>query len=260
MDTIRERYERVLERISLAAQSAGRDPGDVRLVVVSKLQPVEIVFEATQAGAHYLGENYADEALAKKNALQKLLLQDLHPGSPERLKYKAGPEEPPGKIEWHIIGHVQSRKAQLVGENFDYLHSLDSLKLARRLDSTCANKDRILPVLLEFNLSGEISKSGWLASDETRWPELLPELSAIADLLHLRVDGLMTMPPYFEDPEEARPYFNSLRKLQEYLRGQIPGPSWQELSMGMSGDYEVAIQEGATWVRIGQAILGPRSS
>ncbi len=249
METIRDRYEKVLDRIGNVARSAGRKPDDIRLVVVTKLQPVDIVRQAIAAGARYLGENYADEAIGKKNALQEYVqVSDVGSGIVPKT----------GNIQWHIIGHVQSRKARLVAENFDYLHSLDSLKLAQRLDQACVNVGRVLPVLLEFNLSGELTKSGWSALDESHWPDLLPDITAIIALPHLRVEGLMTMPPYFENPEQARPYFKTLRKLQEYLRGQIPGPGWQELSMGMSGDYEVAIQEGATWVRIGQAILGPR--
>jgi hypothetical protein len=250
MDTIRERYEKILNRIDQVARSAGRNPGDIRLVVVTKLQPVEIVREAIAAGARYLGENYADEAMEKKIALHGISPAFTRPG---RSSHTEG-------IQWHIIGHVQGRKAHLVCEHFDYLHSLDSLKLAQRLENSCANIDRILPVLLEFNLSGEPTKSGWPALDETRWEELLPEVTAIVNLPHLRLEGLMTMPPFFDNPEDARPYFIRLRKLQEYFKHHVAGSSWRELSMGMSGDYEVAIQEGATWVRIGQAILGPRGS
>jgi pyridoxal phosphate enzyme (YggS family) len=225
-------------------------------VVVTKLQPVEIVREAIAAGAQYLGENYADEALAKK-----LALQTQPPITPEIPLTQAGgltPPRQPHDVEWHIIGHVQSRKVRLVSEYFDYLHSLDSLKLAQRLDHACGEFKRVLPVLFEFNVSGESSKSGWPAWDETRWPDLLPNIHEIAELPHLRVEGVMTMPPYFENSEEARPFFIRLRKLQEYLTQHIPQTGWNELSMGMSGDFEVAIQEGATWVRVGQAILGPR--
>ncbi len=256
METIRERFERISDRIHRAARSAGRDPDDIRLVVVTKLQPVEIVRQAIEAGARYLGENYTDEALAKKLSLLegKPGLTDIIQESPAGLTYS----KQPGSVQWHIIGHVQGRKAKLVGDHFDYLHSLDSLKLAQRLENVCSNNNRVLPVLLEFNLSGEPAKSGWPTWDETSWAELLPELSSIVDFPHLRVEGLMTMPPFFENPENARPYFKGLRRLQTFLSRHISKGSWRELSMGMSGDYEVAIQEGATWVRIGQAILGPR--
>ena len=256
MDTIRERYEKVLERISYAAQSSGRDPDSVRLVVVTKLQPVEIVHEVITAGARFLGENYADEAVGKIISLQ--MNRQKFPGF---FKEEAGAQNHSKQqtgVQWHIIGHVQSRKARLVCEYFDYLHSLDSLKLAQRLDNICAEFKRVLPVLLEFNVSGEQSKSGWPAWDEAHWTGLLTELNQIVESPHLRVAGLMTMPPFYENPEDARPFFKRLRKLQEFLARYIPHTDWQELSMGMSGDYEVAVQEGATWVRIGQAILGPR--
>jgi pyridoxal phosphate enzyme (YggS family) len=256
VETIQARYENVLERISRSSLSVGRKPDSVRLVVVTKLQPVEIVKEVIAAGARYLGENYPDEAMAKMVAIQE---------QPVELTYGATKEAAPHSqsnhqsgVQWHIIGHVQSRKVRLVSENFDYLHSLDSPKLAQRLDNFCRESARVLPVLLEFNVSGEQTKSGWPAWDEVHWVDLLSEIHSITVLPYLRVSGLMTMAPFFENPEEARPYFKRLRKLQEFLIQQIPQVDWHELSMGMSGDFEVAVQEGATWVRIGQAILGPR--
>jgi len=161
-------------------------------------------------------------------------------------------------VEWHMIGHVQSRKAQLVPGNFNLLHSLDSLKLANRLDRFCGEVGRKLPVLLEFNVGGEDSKSGWLAGDESQWPSLLSELAAVIALQHLQVRGLMTMPPLGGTAEFSRPFFQKLRGLQEYLASQFPQVDFSELSMGTSGDYEVAVQEGATIVRIGTAIVGAR--
>jgi pyridoxal phosphate enzyme (YggS family) len=256
LDTIRERYEKVLGRINFAAQSSGRDPDSIRLVVVTKLQPVEIVHEAIAAGARFLGENYADEAVGKMISLQM-----DRPKFSKFFEKEAGVQnvsKQQSGVQWHIIGHVQSRKARLVCEYFDYLHSLDSLKLAQRLDSICMEFERVLPVLLEFNVSGEQSKSGWPAWNEAHWTDLLKEINPIVEFPHLRVEGLMTMPPFFENPEDARPFFKRMRKLQEFLARYIPRADWKELSMGMSGDYEVAVQEGATWVRIGQAILGPR--
>jgi PLP dependent protein len=234
VDTIRDRYESVIERIVHSARSVGRDPNNIRLVVVTKLQPVATIQEVIAAGAHYLGENYADEAIEKKMAL------------------------PPSDVQWHIIGHVQSRKARLVCEHFDYLHSLDSLKLAEKLNKICVEFSRTLPVLLEVNVSGEESKSGWPAWDEAKWTSLVPDIASIITLSNVKVRGLMTMAPFFENPEDARPYFHRLRKLQRYLASQFLHAEWDELSMGMSGDFEVAVQEGATWVRVGQAILGPR--
>lgn len=234
VDTIRDRYESVIERIAHSARSVGRDPKTIRLVVVTKLQPAATIQEVIAAGAHYLGENYADEAIEKKMAL------------------------PTSDVQWHIIGHVQSRKARLVCEHFDYLHSLDSLKLAEKLNKICVEFSRKLPVLLEVNVSGEESKSGWPAWDEAKWTSLVPDIASIITLSNVKVRGLMTMAPFFENPEDARPYFQRLRKLQGYLASQFLHAEWDELSMGMSGDFEVAVQEGATWVRVGQAILGPR--
>jgi pyridoxal phosphate enzyme (YggS family) len=162
------------------------------------------------------------------------------------------------RVEWHMIGHVQSRKAQMVAENFAWVHSLDSLKLARRLDRFAAEAGRRLPVLLECNVSGEATKFGWPAWDENRWPELLPALGEVAELPNLELRGLMTMAPFFDQPEAARPYFQRLKRLQGFLAEALPRVQLTELSMGMSGDFIAAIQEGATLVRVGTAILGSR--
>jgi pyridoxal phosphate enzyme (YggS family) len=256
VDTIRDRFEKISERIYQSAQSAGRDPDSVRLVVVTKLQPVTVVYEVVSAGARYLGENYVEEALEKKLALADLLTEKPEPIEKKILAQKKLIN--PSDIQWHIIGHVQSRKARFVCEHFDYLHSLDSLKLAQRLSNICTELRRELSVLLEFNVSGEQSKFGWPAWDETHWATLLSDLQQVVVLPNIHVNGLMTMPPFFENPEDAQPYFRLLRKLQGFLIKHVPQSDWQELSMGMSGDFEVAVQEGATWVRIGQAILGPR--
>ncbi len=234
-ETIRERYLRVRETIATAAQRGGRSGDDVRLVVVTKLQPVEMVRAAIEAGVHILGENYAEEAAEKIAAL------GLQSG-----------------VEWHMIGHVQSRKAQLVAQYFDLVHSLDSMRLAQRLDKLAGEAGRTLPVLLEFNVSGEKSKHGWQADEQARWDDLLGDVQAAAALGHLKLRGLMTMPPLSTDPEAARVYFQKLRRLQDFLAKRVPQADWQELSMGTSADFAVAVEEGATLVRVGQAILGPR--
>lgn len=233
--TIRANLEHVLERIRESALSVGRDPGAVRLLVVTKGHEIADVQEAIAAGASRLGENYVDEALEK--------MQDL----PNR-----------DAVEWHMIGHIQSRKARPVVENFYYVHSLDSLKLAERLDRFASELGRELPVLLECNVSGEGSKYGFEAWSEAQWQALAEQANRIAGLQNLEVKGLMTMPPYFDDPEEVRPYFQRLVQLRDYLQESLPHVSWTELSMGMSADYEVAVQEGATMVRIGTAIMGAR--
>ena len=157
-----------------------------------------------------------------------------------------------------MIGHVQSRKARLVTEHFNLLHSLDSLKLAERLDRFAAEAGRTLPVLLEFNVGGEDTKSGWFAADETRWDELPVSLTPMLGLTHLQIRGLMVMPPIGEEAEASRPFFQRTRRLQSFLSAHVPQADWSELSMGTSADYEVAVQEGATFVRVGTAIVGPR--
>jgi hypothetical protein len=233
--SIRENYLRTLDVIADAARSAGRDPQLVKLVVVTKTQPVEVVRAAIEAGVTTLGENYPEEGVMKIQSLREF-----------------------SAVEWHMIGHVQSRKAQLVPGNFNLLHSLDSVKLATRLDRFCGEAKCKLPVLLEFNVGGEESKSGWMAGDESLWLSLLDEVAAVIALPNLQVRGLMTMPPLGSDAEFSRPFFQQLRRLREYLAGQFPQTDFSELSMGTSSDYEAAVQEGATMVRIGTAIVGAR--
>lgn len=231
---ISEKYQLVLERVAAAAHSVSREADSIRLVVVTKGHPVELVQEVIEAGARILGENYVEEAQAKIEACE---------GS---------------GAEWHMIGHVQSRKASPVVELFDYVHSLDRIKIARRFDRFTKEKGRKMPVLLECNVSGEESKYGWQAWREEAWDDVAGKIGPVLGLPNLEVRGLMTMAPLVDDPEMARPYFRRLRKLRDYLRERYPGTTWDELSMGMSNDFEAAIQEGATLVRIGTAIMGPR--
>jgi PLP dependent protein len=232
---IRENIEEVEASIRDAAQAAGRDASQVRLVVVTKAQPVEVVRAAVAAGASILGENYPEETLPKIQAL-------------------SGQESP----AWHMIGHLQSRKAAIVAEHFTMLESLDSLKLAERLERLLAERERVLPVLLEFNVGAEESKYGWPAWQESHWPKLLTGVEQILALPHLRVEGLMTMPPWNADPEVSRPYFARLRRLASYFGQRFGSEYFGQLSMGTSVDFETAVQEGATLVRIGTAIVGPR--
>jgi PLP dependent protein len=233
--SIRENYLSTLDQIASAARRSGRAPKDVRLVVVTKSQPLEVVQAAIEAGVRILGENYPEEGVTKIQSLPR----------------QTG-------VEWHMIGHVQSRKARLVAEHFELLHSLDSLKLAQRLDRFAAEQNRTLPVLLEFNVGGEASKAGWDASDDSRWDAFLPDVGAILDLPNLRVHGLMTMPPLETDPNDARRFFQRLRLLRDHLASVYPQADWRELSMGTSADYRVAVEEGATLVRVGTAIVGAR--
>ena len=233
--SIRENYLHTLDQIAISAGKSGRSPADIRLVVVTKSQPLEVVQAAVEAGVHILGENYPEEGVTKIQSLP----------------HESG-------VEWHMIGHVQSRKAKLVADHFELLHSLDSLKLARRLDRFAAESSRVLPVLLEFNVGGEESKSGWDASDDSRWDLFLPDIQSVLDLPNLKVHGLMTMPPLENNPEDSRRFFQRLRLLRDHLTSVFSQVDWRELSMGTSADYPVAVEEGATLVRVGTAIVGAR--
>jgi len=227
--TIADNLASIQERISKAALRADRDPAAIRLVAVSKTVSAESIQQAIAAGVNILGENYVQEARNKIARIGK-------------------------QVEWHFIGHLQSNKAKYAVELFSMVHSVDRLSLAEELDQEANKQGKIVPVLIQVNISGEESKSG---IDPQGTLQLLERIAA---LQHLAVHGLMAMPPWFEDPEDARPYFNALRKLREELANKkIHGVSLQELSMGMSGDFEVAIEEGATLVRVGTAIFGPRS-
>ncbi|MGD8667268.1 MAG: YggS family pyridoxal phosphate-dependent enzyme [Desulfobacterales bacterium] len=227
---MKQRLNNVKERIQKAVEACGRDAKSVQLVAVSKTIAPEAVREALEAGVTILGENYVQEA---------------------REKFKALIQYP---VSWHFIGHLQSNKAKYAVRLFDLIHSVDSLKLARELDKQAAKVDKIQQILVQVNISGEGTKSG-VAADET-----MNLISAISQMNHLSVQGLMTMPPYFYQPEKVRPYFAALRKLRDEIESRrIPNVSMAELSMGMTGDFEVAILEGATLVRIGTAIFGERT-
>jgi pyridoxal phosphate enzyme (YggS family) len=226
---LRLRLEKIKERIRQAAEACGRKADSVRLVAVSKTVPTEIVRQALEIGVSILGENYVQEAQKKFQAL---------------VQYPAS---------WHFIGHLQSNKAKHAVRLFDMIHTVDSLKLARELDKQAAKVDKIQPILVQVNISGEETKSG-IAADET-----MALITAISQMENLSLKGLMTMPPYFYQPEKVRPFFAALRKLRDQINAQhIPNVSMGELSMGMTGDFEVAIKEGATLVRIGTAIFGER--
>jgi pyridoxal phosphate enzyme (YggS family) len=196
---------------------------------------MSVMEAAVEAGIRVFGENYPEEAR-------------------EKIGHFHGVEG----IEWHMIGHLQSRKARLVVESFQWLHSLDSLHLAEKLNAALASSRKSLRVLIEMNVSGEESKFGWPALDENQWGSLIPDFEKLAGYPQLNICGLMTMPPFSEDPEEARPYFGKLRRLRDFLEGRLPVIKIPELSMGTSADFLAAVKEGATFVRVGQAILGSR--
>jgi pyridoxal phosphate enzyme (YggS family) len=226
MSPIAHNLKAVHAAIAAAAHRAGRDPAAVRLVAVSKTVDLERLRAAIAAGQNLFGENYLQEAKAKIEALGV-------------------------GISWHLVGHLQTKKAKGAVELFDLIHAVDRLKLARALETAAARRGQVQDILIQVNQGGEATKSG-VAPDAA--PELLHE---VARLPHLRVLGLMTMPPWFHDPEAVRPYFRALRELRDQLR-DLSGLPLPELSMGMSGDYEVAVEEGATLVRVGTAIFGAR--
>ncbi len=232
---IRSNYARVMEQIGHAAVQSGRKAQDVKLIVVSKGQPVQVIRAAIEAGITVFGENYPEEAVSKITAL----------------------EDQPG-LEWHMIGHLQSRKAKLVCAHFQLMHSLDSLRLAEKMARILQEHKRRLPVLLEFNVGGEASKYGWQAADPFQWEALLPDLEVIFSFNELDIRGVMTMPPLTVSPDEAYAYFVCLRRLRDFLKQRFPKAELSELSMGTSADYLHAIRAGATMLRIGQAILGAR--
>jgi pyridoxal phosphate enzyme (YggS family) len=226
MNSIAQNLEEVRRGIAAAAQKAGRDPAAVKLVAVSKTVDPARIKEAWDAGQQIFGENYLQEARGK--------IEALGPGA-----------------TWHFIGHLQTNKAKAAVDLFHLIHSVDRLHLAQSLEKAAAGRQKVQEILLQVNLAGEASKSG---APPQAVPALLGE---IARLPHLRVVGLMTMPPWFDDPEAVRPYFRGLRELRDRLLPLGLGPL-PELSMGMSGDFEAAIEEGATLVRIGTAIFGRR--
>ena len=224
MSLLQQNLISIRERIAAAAGRAKRDPSEVKLVAVSKTHPVPVLSEAIDLGVTVFGENKVQEAESK-------IVDIGRPG-----------------IEWHLIGHLQSNKSRKAVQLFDVIQSLDSIELAKRLERICIDEGRDeLPVLVQVDLAGEETKSGIRES----------ELSELAGYLktcgRLKFKGLMVLPPYFDDPESARPFFKRLRKLRDET---IPGG---QLSMGMSNDFEVAIEEGATIVRVGTAIFGERS-
>ncbi|KAB0665359.1 YggS family pyridoxal phosphate-dependent enzyme [Oryzomonas japonica] len=226
--SIAERLNQIRSRITDAAVKAGRDPQTVRLVAVSKTRPPEDLLAAYRAGQVVFGENYVQELTAKTAAIT----------------------EP---LEWHFIGHLQSNKVKYLAGLVTLVHSVDRLSLAEEISRQWGRLGRCCDVLVQVNIAGEATKSG------TTEAGALHLVRAIAQLPNVRVRGLMTMPPLFDDPEGARPYFAELKRLSELIAAAaIPGVEMAELSMGMSGDFEAAIQEGATLVRVGTAIFGKR--
>lgn len=229
MALISKNIEEVKSRIRNAALACRRDPESVRLVAVTKTVGPARIQDAVDAGLDCFGENYIQEARGKIKALSGI------------------------NVSWHFIGHLQSNKAKYAVKLFDLIHSVDSLKLARELNRQAEKHDCIQKILIQVNVGEEQSKSG---ADTQEAAELV---EAVSRLEHLSVRGLMTMPPYFDAPEKVRPFFKKLAELKDQITAkQIANVDIKELSMGMTGDFEAAIEEGATLVRIGTAIFGER--
>jgi pyridoxal phosphate enzyme (YggS family) len=219
----------IRKRIARAAARAGRDPGGIQLMAVSKTVPPERIREALAAGVALFGENYVQEAREKIPVIGQA-------------------------VSWHLIGHLQTNKVKYVVNLFDWIHSVDRLELAQELDKRAGQNHRKLNILIEVNVSGEESKNG---IEPAQALELVRQVSVLSNL---NVRGLMTMPPYSDNPENSRPCFIALRRLRDEISAAaIPNVRMDELSMGMTDDFEVAIEEGATIIRVGRAIFGARN-
>jgi pyridoxal phosphate enzyme (YggS family) len=238
---IAEALKSVMENIRGSALNAGRDPGEIKLIAVSKTVEIKRILEAVKAGATILGENRVQEARPKIEEFKK----SLPPAPPLA---KGGIK---GGVEWHLIGSLQKNKAGTAVQLFDLIHSVDSASLAEELNKHANTAGIIQNVLVQVKLSDEATKHG--ASEK----DLIDLLDKVSSMDNLSLKGLMTMPPFFDDPEEARPYFRKLKQIA--LEAADKGFTISELSMGMSNDYEVAVEEGATMVRVGTAIFGGRN-
>ncbi len=236
--TLSENIKSIYRRMAHAAMRVGREPDEVKLIAVSKNVSAQMVRRAIEAGMRDFGENRVQEFRDKHELLSRQIDFSSHNSS-------AG-----YRVAWHLIGHLQKNKAKAAVEFFDVIHSLDSLELAGQINRHAANMGKIQHVLIQVKLSDEVSKCGILKDN------LLGIIDALTNMKNLRVEGLMTIPPFFDDPEKVRPFFRELREARD--RAEALGFSINELSMGMSHDFEVAIEEGATMVRVGTAIFGER--
>ena len=226
---ITENLEQLRKNIYDACRMAGREPKEVTLIAVSKTKPVSMLKEAYDAGARCFGENKVQE------------IMDKHPQLPE-------------DIQWHMIGHLQRNKVKYIVDKVSMIHSVDSLRLAQTIEQEAAKHNVCVPVLLEVNVAQEESKFG------LKMDEVLPLIETIADFPHIKVQGLMTIAPYVENAEDNRDFFRQLKKLSVDIEAKnINNVSMSVLSMGMTGDYQVAVQEGATMVRVGTGIFGERN-
>jgi pyridoxal phosphate enzyme (YggS family) len=230
VSTIVENIQWIRDRIAAAAASCNRSPDDITLLPISKTFPVDSISQAAAAGISRFGENRVQEAEKKILHFRSL-----------------------ANLEWHLVGHLQSNKAKRAAELFDVIHSVDSIKLATRLSQACVEIGKVLSVLIQVDLGGEDTKFG-------AEPDSIADIvRVVSGLKGIRINGLMTIPPFFEDPDKSRPYFARLRDLRDTVESEMPGCLGERhLSMGMSHDFEAAIREGSTMVRIGTAIFGTR--
>ena len=233
---------KVKDKINNSAAKAGRNPDEIKLIAVSKTVELQRIIEAIKAGAVILGENRVQEAREKISAFKSQIPPSVpSPGKDGTIR----------KVEWHLIGNLQKNKAATAVQLFDLIHSVDSAGLAEELDRRAHKIDKIQRVLIQVKLSGETAKHG------VPEKEFMKLFEKVTNMDNLRLEGLMTIPPFFEDPEKTRPYFRRLNHLADNVSGK--GFTVNELSMGMSNDFEVAIEEGATMVRVGSAIFGERN-
>lgn len=235
--SVAENLARVLEQIEQAAHRAGRKPDDITLVAVSKTFPIEAVVQAYQAGARDIGENRVEEGGKKIPAVNVQL-------APER-------------VRWHLIGHLQRRKARDAVALFDLVQSVDTLRLAETMNRAAQEQKRKVPILVQVNIGNDPNKFGFNVNARDAF---LGEMERLVALPHLQVQGLMTIGPLVATAEQARPFFRELRILRDELAERFGKNGWRDLSMGMTDDYAVAIEEGATIVRIGRAIFGQREN
>jgi len=237
LSAISQNIDAVQEKIEKAASVSGRKAEDITLVAISKRHPVEAMQAAYASGLRHFGENRVWEAKEKYDDM-------------------------PSDVVWHMVGSIQSRKSEDVVQLFDFVHSVDRPKLVRTLSEAAVAHGKVLDVLIQVNVTGEETKNGYDLSewpgDQVQYEAFLEEMRITADHSGLHIRGLMTMAPFVEDPEEVRPVFITMRKLRERLQQDLPDVDWEHLSMGMTADYEVAVEEGATMVRIGTALFGAR--
>jgi PLP dependent protein len=240
VSSIAQNFIELHHAIRRSAEAAGRDPNSIRLIAVSKTKPLSAIMEAYDAGARFFGENYIQEMVVKHKELQEHYADIAHAGGTSA-------------IEWHCIGHIQTNKVRMIAEFITWVHSVDSVKVGREISKYATKYGRTINILIQVNTSGEISKSGCLPSEAQAIVQELITLPGLA------VRGLMTIPEAVETAESARPAFRILRMLRDSITELLSLTDFTELSMGMSHDYLVAIEEGATMVRVGTAIFGERS-